>query len=586
MEFALHSVYQVRQRRLYEVKLKYSSLILVAVVLIISSLLCFVCIQLLSLNSSGANANSSRDIDKYNAESYDPFGKFNPPVDISIVVKEASNTIYEYAEGVNYRNNLWTWYCRDKLGINVKVLWGVEKEQAEQKMNLTIASGEIPDIMCVNDTQFMQLLKADMIMPLDDIIDKYASDEVKLSLQNEKAKVATDICRVDGKLMAIPYSICIYDSAALWYIRKDWLDNLGLPIPQSMDELLNVVRAFDTQDPDGNGEDDTYGIALSRDIFDVGTGGCNIISFFNGYNAYPGIWLKNPDGQIVYGSIQPEVKTALKVLQELYNEGSILADFVSYDKSKVAEDVIANKVGVYNANLWAPVWPLQDTMLKNNNAEWVIVPAVSADGGLAMNQLNKLDLIGYNVVSKKCKNPEAFVRMLNLLYDILYCTQEGKYSEILLQGDENCWNHHWVGLYYYEAGGDNWEYETMMNAFNNGNLDEVPIFNKDRVRYAWKYINEKDDSKWLYYSIFADPNGSYGNIRKLINSNKFIYNEFYGMKTPTMIEKMDALLKMEEETFIKIIMGAPIETFDKFVNDWKTMGGNYITREVNEKFNK
>ncbi len=44
------------------------------------------------------------------------------------------------------------------------------------------------------------------------------------------------------------------------WIRQDWLDNLGLEVPRTWDEMAAVAEAFVTQDPDGNGEDDTIGI--------------------------------------------------------------------------------------------------------------------------------------------------------------------------------------------------------------------------------------------------------------------------------------------------------------------------------------
>ena len=52
----------------------------------------------------------------------------------------------------------------------------------------------------------------------------------------------------------------------LLWIRTDWLDNLGLKAPTTMDELLEVARAFRYDDPDGNGQDDTWGIGFPEGI--------------------------------------------------------------------------------------------------------------------------------------------------------------------------------------------------------------------------------------------------------------------------------------------------------------------------------
>ncbi len=54
------------------------------------------------------------------------------------------------------------------------------------------------------------------------------------------------------------------DSVDLMWIRQDWLDKFGLEIPQTMDELLTVIDKFTNEDPDGDGENNTYGIGGCR----------------------------------------------------------------------------------------------------------------------------------------------------------------------------------------------------------------------------------------------------------------------------------------------------------------------------------
>lgn len=58
----------------------------------------------------------------------------------------------------------------------------------------------------------------------------------------------------------VPYNKELYRA---WYIRKDWLNRLGLRIPQSYDEYVEVLKAFTRNDPDGNGKDDTYGFTTA-----------------------------------------------------------------------------------------------------------------------------------------------------------------------------------------------------------------------------------------------------------------------------------------------------------------------------------
>jgi len=93
---------------------------------------------------------------------------------------------------------------------------------------------------------------------------------------------------------------------------------------------------------------------------------------------------------------------------------------------------------------------------------------------------------------------------------------------------------------------------------------------------------EGDEKSWGYYKVFG-PDGSYKVIEQMLDQNLFLRSEYFGPPTPTMGEKNSTLDTLVKETFTKIIMGAaPIEEFDKFVANWKQLGGDQITKEVNE----
>jgi putative aldouronate transport system substrate-binding protein len=71
-----------------------------------------------------------------------------------------------------------------------------------------------------------------------------------------------------------------------------------------------------------------------------------------------------------------------------------------------------------------------------------------------------------------------------------------------------------------------------------------------------------------------------------VKTDNMVYDAFYGAPTPTMVDRLSTLEKMEDEVFTRIIMGQSVDTFDKFVEDWKRLGGDQITKEINEKIAK
>ena len=113
-----------------------------------------------------------------------------------------------------------------------------------------------------------------LILELGDLIDEYAPNYRELTSESVQAW---------GLYNGGEYAIVDQRSETavlnrMMYIRQDWLDNLGLEIPTTFDELLEVIRAFTEDDPDGNGENDTYYANKRREN--------GFEKPFDGYNPY------------------------------------------------------------------------------------------------------------------------------------------------------------------------------------------------------------------------------------------------------------------------------------------------------------
>ena len=97
--------------------------------------------------------------------------------------------------------------------------------------------------------------------------------------------------------------------------------------------------------------------------------------------------------------------------------------------------------------------------------------------------------------------------------------------------------------------------------------------------------NTADASKgvnWGQYFSRAAKDGGWGMTRQIKENQAYVNNEFYGLPTATQVEKGSQLDKLMQETFTKIVMGASLDEFDKFVQSWKSLGGDQITQEVND----
>lgn len=234
---------------------------------------------------------------------------------------------------------------KDKLNIKLKTIF-TNWDGYNDKLNVVMASGDIPNIFHAqgvdNMPQFISWVKEGFLLPISDHTAKYPNIDKALK-KFDSFKQCTD-----GNHYALPVisNLTATSSAlndhVLW-IRKDWLDKLGLSIPQNIDEFYNVAKAFATQDPDGNGKNDTYGYTCSE-------GGIwwNY-PVFNAFNTSTERF-KKLNGQWVPELIQPETKEAIAFLKKMYSEKIMDPEFSINTGDKKKEKFIAGKVGMMVMN--------------------------------------------------------------------------------------------------------------------------------------------------------------------------------------------------------------------------------------------
>jgi len=502
-----------------------------------------------------------------------PEGKYSPPVTVT-TVRVTNESAYKFAEGESIDNNVWTRGYEEELGIKVVNEWVVDQSQATQKMNVTIASGELPDVMAVNATQLKQLLDADLIEDMTEAFEKYASPFTK-EIMSQDGGMQLASATFDGKLKAIVFTGSALDGAPLVWLRQDWLDKLKLPAPKTMDDLIRIADAFVNEDPDGNHKKDTEGFTFTKTLYG---GNAGLIGFFNGYHAYPnGTWVKDSTGNLVYGGIQPEMKSALAKLQELYKNGLIDKEFGVADDVKVAEKATSGKVGILFAGMSAPIGFLQKGIDLNPDAQWQAYPIVSADDKPALGQLG-LGAGEYYVVRKGFEHPEAIVKLLNFWMEKKYGTIGYPNPYIYDAEDRNTTNYATIKAYPWTKNLD--AHLRVTEAIKSKDTSKLNAEEMSYHNNIVKYL-EGDNKFWQWDRVFGEF-GSWAVINEYNKDNAFVRNEFYASPTSTMVSKGSILNKKELEAFTDIIKGAPIDSYDKFVAEWKKLGGDQMTQEVNE----
>lgn len=526
-------------------------------------------------------------VETENAEAtdeFDPFGAYAEPVTLRIGMSIDPNQTYP--EGQSPTDNQYIRYIKEQLNIDVEVVWTASTSDYNQKVNLAIASDDLPDALVVNDTQYHAMLDADQLEPLNDAYENYVSPVLRSMIDSSNGLAMNNMCK-DG----VQYSMATVsggDQHTVW-VRKDWMDELGLEEPRTMEDIEKIAQAFIDNKMGG---DNTIGIAgpssgqaLYSTFLSSGTNNFGLAPVFNAFKSYPGWWVEGEDKEAVYGSTTPETKEALAYLAGLYEKG-ILDPEMSI-RSDASETVVSGQCGILFAGWWLGYAFMPDMLDNDPTANWrAYLAPVNQDGVYAYEASSAST--AYAVVKKGYEHPEALIKIQNLLM-----RDEATFDTNALS----------IGNYPLRiAFGMRNEKETMItclrkimngeaqpNDFTGEEWKVYKTLKEDAAKIKQIKLPPYDNLDIAYWDREADPavfnrvwSWMVGFSPYLDYPHTPVYSLTYS-QTPSMEERWPILKKLEDETFLKIIMGAAdIDTFDQFVEDWYAQGGEIITQEVRD----
>ena len=246
---------------------------------------------------------------------------------VTMTVGRTTMPSLELPDGHDMEHNKYLDYIKDKLNVEVTYDWIVDSGTYNQKVNLAITSGDLPDVMIVtNKGQLQQLVENDLVEDLTGLAEEYFSDYI-LDIYNSYSDKGLDSCTFDGKVYAIPNLEAGYSFGFLW-VRQDWVEAVGAEMPTTMDDIVALAKTFMEKDPGGNGEGNTVGIAVNSRVAGVYNNLGDIDPIFHYFGSFPRQWVRGEDGKVTYGTVTEETKKALAFVADLYKEGVLDPEFV------------------------------------------------------------------------------------------------------------------------------------------------------------------------------------------------------------------------------------------------------------------
>lgn len=290
---------------------------------------------------------------------------------------------------------------------NVHVEWTqVSPSVWSEKKGLLIASNQLPDAFlgmnALSDLDLSNYGSQGIILPIEDLAKKWAPNFTKALEKYPELK--KQITTRDDHIYAIPG----FDDGATvstempMYINKTWLDKLKLPVPTTTDELVTVLKAFKSNDPNGNGENDEIPMTWHKDRYPTDWFGAfgilcpNMNSTSNSNN----IILK--DGKVAYAPIQPEYKEALKYFRTLYKDGLIdieafTQDTATFNAKRGSKPNVVGVMQVWKSNGLKDYIPIAPLTGPDGHKMWPEYPT-------------GLHHRGNFAITSSAKNPELLMR--------------------------------------------------------------------------------------------------------------------------------------------------------------------------------
>lgn len=531
---------------------------------------------------------ASNDNEEYNARMEEarttPFGAYPETIEYTLGKMTSVNNS-NMPENDTYTDNAYTRYIKSVINVQNVDAFEANDSQYDTNVSMAISMGSLPDIMVVSSQdEVEQLVGAGLIEDLTESYNNCISDRIR-KMYESYGDSLKDMVTYDGKIMALPETN-ITDGPNLVWLRKDWMDKLGLSEPHTIDDVVNIVKHFISEDPGNNGEDaagkpNTVGLAVDTDV----TGECGYSSeflldiIFACFGAYPKQWIMNDDGEIVYGSVTDEAKEALSYINSLYNQGVIDNDFLLRTSTNICELIENGLCGSFFGPWWAPNNPLANAVSKNPDADWQpYLIATDSDGTTSYHSQNPC--YKYVVVRKGYEHPEIAAKMISVMFDKVRfdCTDSEEFKNYYQLNVEPTARPLSINVDYNNALSICYR---NIDATISGrkNPDSMELLERSFYDACSEYIKNanKTSTQWAAYMSRIKA------CSLIAQDNIKVVDSLYFKTTDTMKSHWWRLKAKEKEAYLKIISGEEdISYFDTFVKEWNEQGGQIITSEVSE----
>lgn len=481
-------------------------------------------------------------------------------------------------EGNTYEDNAYTRYLKEILNVQNQSIYMEREDRYNDYVNVLVNDHTLPDVLVVCDRETLyNLVENDLIEDLTEVYANCTSPRIK-AMYNSYGSQLLGAGTFDGKLMALPEAVIDHGPCLLW-LRKDWMEQLGLEEPESFEEAMDIIQAFQENRMGAEEGEEPVGLVCDTNLVSVTSQNYSVEPVFEKFYAYPRRWIKDENGEIVYGSLTKETKSALAYLRELYKRGILDQNFALRAQNNLRDLVVEGKCGAFFGLWWTPNNPLMDEIENDPEADWEPY-YLTADYQEKNNVYTSFSDNKYVVVRKGYEHPEIIMKIVSVLFD--YSRFEDKENADEINS-------------YFGLNVDPTVRPLVINVDYNEAIYNVTKDIRRVIAGTQKESNLSALEKSYYSACIKYLSGEdvtaedWAAYKSRISAVGVLVDGNYKPLQRQYLEESDGevpniLASLEKNAFIQLIMGEqPMDYFDTFVQEWYAQGGQELTEEIREE---
>lgn len=499
-----------------------------------------------------------------------PYGAYPELVTYTLGQMSGANNS-NLPQGDTYEDNAYTRYLRKMLNIQNENVYMESEDRYNEFVNIIVKDQTLPDVMVVSDRETLkELVENDLIADLTEVFEECTSPRIKEMYDSYEGEIL-EAGKFEGRLMAVPETVIDHGPNLLW-LRKDWMDQLGLEEPETLEEAFAVIQAFVENRMGTEEGEEPVGLACDTGLVGTTSSSYSMDVIFDSFQASPQRWIRK-DGEIVYGSLTEETREALSCLHQLYERGVLDRNFALRAQNNIRDLVVEGKCGAFFGLWWTPNNPLMDAVEADAGADWepyYLQPPSGQEiyGSLRNNK--------YVVVRKGFEHPEIVMKIISVLFD--YTRYEAEDADEVNE--------------YFALNVD----PTARPLVINVDYNEATYRVTENIRavlageYEEKDLTAIESSYYQACRSFLEGGActaeDWAAYKSRISAVGLLTDGNYTPEVHPYLDDTDGVIpqslkQLEKDAFIKIIMGEePVSYFDVFVDQWYQQGGRELTEQI------